>query len=159
MGDVDKPHLIKNMDKSIIRKVSRNLDTGIGKIVGGNITMIQTTLGTENELDTEGKILLLEEVGESSYSIERTLEHLAAAGKFENPAAIVFGEFSNIKREPVEDSHDANPSVNEILAKLFNDTKYPVLMGYNFSHGNHNLTLPIGATGKVDSRKRTFEII
>ena len=121
--------------------------------------MVQTSLGTNYEVDTAGKIILLEEVGESSYSIERSLDHLFSAGKFDECAGVVFGEFSNISREPVKDSHDSNPSVNEIIVKKFKNVDFPVLLGYNFSHGPYNLTLPIGAVASISSRDRTLQIL
>ena len=114
------------------------MKSSVGKIVGGNLTMVQTSLSTDYEIDTDGKILVLEEVGESSYSIERALDHLKSAGKLNNLAGLVFGEFTKIKREGIEDSHDGNPSINEILVKKFKNAPYPVLIGYTFSHGHYS---------------------
>jgi muramoyltetrapeptide carboxypeptidase len=121
--------------------------------------MIQTTLGTPYQIETEGKILLVEEVGESAYTIERSLDHLFSAGVFSNVAGVIFGEFSNITHEPMDDAVDANPSINEILVKKFKCANYPVLIGFNFSHDTFNLTFPIGATAKLDGKTRTLELI
>ena len=158
-GKAKNPYEVKNFDGSIIRRIGEADSNAIGRICGGNLTMMQMTIGTEFAVNTNGKIILIEEVGESSYAIERILDHLFTAGYFENPAAVVIGEFSNIKREPIESAEEGNPSVNEILVKKFGKTEFPVLIGYNFSHDTYNLTLPIGGLGKVDGRKRTFSII
>jgi muramoyltetrapeptide carboxypeptidase len=88
-GEIEYPNLITNFDEALIRRVSSSDKQGVGKIIGGNITMIQTTLGTEWQHDTTGKIICLEEVGESSYSVERSLEHMRAGGMFDAPAAVV----------------------------------------------------------------------
>jgi muramoyltetrapeptide carboxypeptidase len=158
-GELNDSFTYENLDGCMTRRISARGKTGVGQLVGGNITMIQTTLGTDFEIDTKGKIVLLEEVGESSYSIERSLDHLFSAGKFEECAGIAFGEFTDIGREPVKNAKDSNPSVYEILVKKFKHAAYPVLLGYNFSHGIYNLTLPIGGTAKIDSTNRTLEII
>lgn len=159
MGNLKYPHEVKNFDGTIIRKINDITGTVTGRLVGGNLTMLQVSLGTDFEIDTEDKILLIEEVGESSYTIERMLDHLEAAGKFENPAAVVFGEFSGVRREQVEAPHSSNPSVFEILVKKFADKKYPVLVGYNFSHGKYNLLFGIGSLGKISNTQRTLQIL
>jgi len=159
MGINEYPHMIENIDGSFIRSISYIDKQVVGKIVGGNLTMIQTSIGTDWEVETDGKILLLEEVGESSYSIERTLQHMKSAGKFDRPAAVVFGEFTSISKEPLRSAQDSNPSINEILIKVFKKADYPVLGGYNFSHGDYNLTFPVGGIGKVDGNTNTLEVL
>jgi len=159
-GELEGDVLIQNLDGSMTRRVSvPEVKNGTGRLIGGNLTMAQTTLGTDFEVDTKGKIILLEEVGESSYSIERSLDHLFSAGKFDECAGVVFGEFISVSREPVKDAHDSNPSVNEIIVKKFKHADYPVLMGYNFSHGAYNLTLPIGCIAVVSSRDRSLKVV
>jgi muramoyltetrapeptide carboxypeptidase len=157
--NIEYPHEVNNFKSTIIRRISNNMKSSVGKIVGGNLTMVQTSLSTDYEIDTDGKILVLEEVGESSYSIERALDHLKSAGKLNNLAGLIFGEFNKIKREGIEDSHDGNPSINEILVKKFKNAPYPVLIGYTFSHGHYNLTLPIGGLAKIDGDSRTLTIL
>ena len=157
-GNLEYPFLVDNFS-GIVRRVSSDLDRVVGRFIGGNLTMLQTSIGTEWEIETDGKILLLEETGESSYSVERTLDHLESAGKFENPAAIILGEFESVQKEPITTSRDANPSINEIISKMFRNRKYPVIMDYNFSHGKYNLTFPLGAMGIVDNKKRVVEVI
>lgn len=156
MGKAEYPYTYANMDGAIVRRISERGLTGIGRVVGGNLTMVQTSIGTDWEIDTDDKILVLEEVGESSYSIERSLDHLFAAGKFDNVKGVVFGEFTSIGREPIQDVHDSNPGVYEILAKKFGNADFPVLAGYHFSHGDWNMTFPIGSVAKVDSSVRSI---
>lgn len=159
MGKLEFPYVYQNLNGNFIRRISSSDKSSVGQMVGGNLTMIQTTLGTPFQFETEGKIVLIEEVGESSYTIERSLDHLFSAGIFNKVAGVVFGEFSRITREPMEDSVDANPSINEILVKKFRNADYPVLIGYNFSHDTYNLTLPIGATARIDGKNRTLELL
>jgi muramoyltetrapeptide carboxypeptidase len=159
MGELDMPFEYFNLDGSIIRRISKKGLRGVGRLIGGNLTMMQTSLGTDYEIDTSGKILLIEEVSESSYSIERILDHLFAAGKFDDVAGVVFGEFTSIGREPLKDVQDSNPSVNEILVKKFANADFPILAGYNFSHGAWNLTFPLGSIAKMDSTNRTLSLI
>jgi muramoyltetrapeptide carboxypeptidase len=158
-GKFDYPKLVENFDNTIIRSISQSEKSNLAPIVGGNLTMVQMTLGTDQEIDTDGKIILLEEIGESPYTIERSLDHLFTAGKFENPAGIVFGEFTNIKTEKQEDIGDSNPSIYEVIIKKFSGADYPVLIGYNFSHDEYNLTFPIGGMARINGKKRVLEIM
>lgn len=159
MGTIETPYTYQNLDGCMSRRISKKELFGTGQLVGGNITMLQTSIGTEYQIDTKGKILLLEEVGESSYSIERSLDHMFSAGIFDDVAGVVFGEFTDIGREPVKNAKDSNPSVYEILVKKFATAEYPVIIGFNFSHGPYNLTLPIGAIAKIDSDDRTLRLL
>lgn len=158
-GQIDGGFVYSNFDGSLIRRISQTTKYAQGPIIGGNLTMVQTTLGTPYQVDTKGKILVLEETGESSYSIERSIEHMFSAGMFDGCAAVVFGEFSNIQKEPVESARDSSPSIYEILVKKFKAAEYPVLIGYNFSHGTFNLTIPLGRMGKVNNKSREFILL
>ena len=67
-----------------------------GPLVGGNLTLISTTMGTPFEIDTRGRILLIEDIDEQPYSIDRMLTQLRLAGKLDAAAGVVFGECSAV---------------------------------------------------------------
>ena len=67
-------------------------------IVGGNLTILQTMLGSNSSIDTKGKILFIEEIGEYKYYIDRLLQSLKRAGYFEGCVGVLVGDMTKIKR-------------------------------------------------------------
>jgi muramoyltetrapeptide carboxypeptidase len=107
------------------------------EMMGGCLSLLVTTLGTPYEIDTRGKILFLEDVGERPYRIERMLTHLKMAGKFDGVAGVVFGEFAHC-------GGDGPRDIRQVVSDLFRDAAYPVVMGLAAGHGAENLALPFG---------------
>ena len=111
-----------------------------GVIVGGNLTIVCSTLGTDNEIDTKGKILFLEEVNEAPYSIDRLLMQLVHAGKIADCVGIILGDFSG------EDKAGIIKTVKKILLPF----KKVIASHLPAGHTSPNLTIPLGATCKLD---------
>jgi muramoyltetrapeptide carboxypeptidase len=122
------------------------------EMVGGCLSMLVTTLGTAYEIDTHGKLLFMEDVGERPYRIERMLIHLKMAGKLEGVAGVVLGDFTNCVGEGPRD-------VREIIVDLFRDVSYPVVMGLSAGHGEENLTLPFGAKMRLNGGEASLELL
>lgn len=103
-----------------------------GKLTGGNLAVIQTSLGTKWQIQTKGKILFLEDVGERGYRLDRMLFHLKAAGVFEGVRAVILGEFSD-GQEP----NGAN-YVDYALQRFASESSFPVYSSKEFGHGKRN---------------------
>ena len=88
--------------ESLSYSISSNKDnktgTSEGVLVGGNLTLLQTLIGSNTELKTDNKILFIEEVGEYAYHIDRMLYSLKRAGYFENCNGLIVGQISDIKQ-------------------------------------------------------------
>src|SRR5947199_4315485 len=106
-------------------------------MMGGCLSILVTTLGTLYEIDTAGKILFLEDVGEKPYRVERMLTHLKMARKLDDLAGVVFGDFTKCEGD---DSRD----VWRIIFELFHDAPYPVVKGMAAERGEEKLTFPLG---------------
>jgi len=123
-----------------------------GEIIGGCLSLLVTTLGTPYEIDTAGKLLFLEDVGEKPYRIERMMTQLLMAGKLDRPAGVLFGDFTHCD--------DAGPrDFRDIIAELFRHVSYPVVMGMRAGHGDENLALPFGARMALDGNRATLELL
>jgi muramoyltetrapeptide carboxypeptidase len=123
-----------------------------GDIIGGCLSLLVTTLGTPYEIDTAGKLLFLEDVGEKPYRIERMMTQLLMAGKLDRPAGVLFGDFTHCD--------DAGPrDFREIITELFRHVSYPVVMGMRAGHGDENLALPFGARMALDGNRATLELL
>ena len=122
------------------------------EMMGGCLSVVVTTLGTPYEIDTAGKMLFLEDVGEKPYRVERMLTHLKLAGKLEKLAGLVFGDFTQCEGEGPRD-------VRAIIGELFHKAPYPVVMGIPAGHGQENLALPFGVKMALDADVGTLSLI
>ena len=125
-----------------------------GEIVGGNLSLIVASLGTKYEIDTKGKILFIEEVGEYTYRIDRMFQQLKLAGKFDDASGIILGNFNKANKEAPEDM-----SLEDIFDDSFGKLKKPVISGFSSGHVRPLITLPIGARAKIDTSVNKIEII
>jgi len=119
-----------------------------GRLVGGNLSLISNTLGTPYEIDTKGKIVLIEEVGEAPYRIDRMLTQLRLAGKIEAAAGLIFAEWTQC------DSPDpARPSLTlrQVLADIIEPLQIPTIYGLAAGHGPGRITLPLGTLVSLDA--------
>ncbi len=115
------------------------------RIIGGNLCLIQTSIGTFWQLDTRKKIVFLEEVNERGYKIDRMLEHLRQAGLFEDIHALLLGDF--IKGEELS----ATSLVEPVLQRFAKSCAFPVLRCPGVGHGFRNHPLPLGTSAILQS--------
>ena len=112
------------------------------EIIGGNLSILQTSLATSWQIQGKNKIIFIEEVGERGYRIDRMLNHLMQAGVFENAKAIIFGEITP-ELEPIDKRNLCMIAVEGFSKQL----NIPVLHFPFIGHNNrHNLPLPFGNT-------------
>lgn len=111
-----------------------------GRLLGGNLTVFSSLLGTPYMPDTDGCLLFLEDVGEKTYRIDRAFTSLRLAGKLEGCRGILLGTFSGCT--PPRRSWR---SCQEIIREIASSVGVPVLSGLPFGHSVPNLTLPLGA--------------
>ncbi len=122
------------------------------EMIGGCLSMLVTTLGTPYEINPRGKLLFMEDVGERPYRLERMLTQLKMAGKLDQVAGVVFGDFTRCEDDGPRD-------FLEIVAELFHDAPYPVALGMKAGHGEENLALPFGARMRLDGGDSTLALI
>ncbi|HEY7680338.1 MAG TPA: LD-carboxypeptidase [Terriglobia bacterium] len=124
--------------------------TAEGRLLGGCLPMLAATLGTPNEIDTRGTILLLEDVDEKPFRIDRMLFHLRRAGKFRDIKAVAFGEMPGcgMAEGPAE-------ALRAIIQEAFADSQVPIVFGLRFGHNTERcLTLPLGVRARLEAAER-----
>jgi muramoyltetrapeptide carboxypeptidase len=129
-----------------------------GRLVGGNLTLISTTMGTPFEIDTRGAILFLEDIGEEPYRIDRMLTQLRLAGKLDQAAGIIFGDCVGCTPNDYKPFVAAGFSLGEVLDSILGSVKVPVLSGLTIGHVEDQLTLPMGVMATLDTEAGTLEI-
>ncbi|PIC69216.1 LD-carboxypeptidase [Sporosarcina sp. P16b] len=123
-----------------------------GPLVGGNLTSFVGTLGTSYEINTEGRILLLEETHEPINTVYRYVNHLAMAGKFDDCAGIIMGQCTNCESAYGKSYVDL---INEFLVPLGK----PLLTNLASAHSYYKATIPIGASVQMDTVNRTLTVM
>ena len=118
-----------------------------GRLTGGCFSLVNATLGTPNEIDTKGAILLLEDVDEKPFRLDRMLFHLRRAGKLRDIKAVIFGEMPGCGL-----SAPSAESLHEIILDAFAGQNIPIVFGLRFGHNTgHCLTLPLGVRVRLEA--------
>jgi muramoyltetrapeptide carboxypeptidase len=138
--------------QSPVRTVSPG--TAEGRIVGGNLSLLCASLGTPDEFHTEGALVLIEEVGEPPFRIDRMLTQLLLAKKLEAASGIVVGEILYGESDPSLVDLDMSELIRERLGKL----GIPAIYGLAFGHGSQQLTIPLGVRATLDADNGTLLI-
>jgi len=132
--------------------------TGTGPLTGGNLSLVSSTLGTPYEIETDGKLLFIEDVDEQPYSMDRMLTHLRLAGKFRNIRGLIVGECADCRPRDYKPSFESTFSLGEVLDNILGDLKVPVLYGLTIGHTDDQLTLPLGVQATLDAGAGTLTI-
>ena len=119
-----------------------------GQLVGGNITLLASMLGSRSQISTEDKILFIEEIGEYKYAIDRMLQSLKRAGYFNKLKAVVVGEMTKIKRN----NNPWGSSIEELVLNVV-PKNIPILFNFPAGHDPDNRALIMGRTVKVSIKK------
>jgi muramoyltetrapeptide carboxypeptidase len=114
---------------------NNRMGTTSGYLIGGNLSLVVDSLGTSSEIETEGKILLLEEVDEYHYKVDRMLVQLKRAGKLDHLAGLVIGHFTDIK----DPALPFGESVDALISHHVKPYSYPVAFGFAVGHQQPNL--------------------
>ncbi|POA16867.1 LD-carboxypeptidase [Pseudomonas sp. FW300-N1A1] len=118
----------------------------LGRLQGGNLSMIAATLGTPFEIDADGIILFIEDINEPLYRIDRLLTHLRLAGKLNRLRGVLAGDVAGVDSE----------ALAQLLKQTFAPFGIPVLAGWRSGHCDPNLTLPMGALVTLDAGSKTL---
>ena len=118
-------------------KPENKLGKTSGQIVGGNLTLLHGLIGSKSSINTDGKILFIEDLGEYHYHIDRMLISLKRAGYFDNCNGLVVGDFSDLR----ENTTPFGKNIKEIILDAVKEFNFPVL--FDFPAGHEELNMPI----------------
>ena len=122
-----------------------------GPLTGGNLSLIAATMGTPFEIDTHGRILFLEDVGEEPYSVDRMLTQLRLGGKLAAAAGIIFGECAACRPREFRPAFESTLVLGEVLDEILGRLSIPVVYGLAIGHTDDQLTLPLGVAASLDA--------
>ncbi|MFJ5834173.1 LD-carboxypeptidase [Streptomyces sp. NPDC093089] len=120
-----------------------------GPLTGGNLSMLASSVGTSTAPDTAGRILVLEDVGEDPYRLDRALTQLRRAGALHRTAGIVLGDFF---------ACGPSKQVEGVLRDRLSDLGVPVATGLPAGHGPRQLTVPLGADAVLETARHRIAL-
>ncbi|MEU5940381.1 LD-carboxypeptidase [Micromonospora sp. NPDC047548] len=122
-----------------------------GPLLGGNLCLIAASIGTPDMPDLTGAVLLVEEVQEPPYKVDRMLTHLRRAGVLDGVAGVAVGQFT-------ECADGWDTTIVDVLAERLGDLGVPVLGGLPVGHGQGQLTVPLGTPATLDATTGTLTV-
>ena len=136
--------------------VGRGLTGGqaVGRLTGGSLSLSVASLGTPWEIQTRGAILMLEDVTEPPYRIDRMLDQLRSAGKFDRVVGIGLGDMTDC-----EDGRYPGRDVESVLNDFFRPLGVPVVLDLPFGHGDRNRAWPHGGRASIDGDRGELDLL
>lgn len=126
-----------------------------GRLLGGNLSLVSSAVGTPYEFDARDAILFLEDIGEQPYRIDGMLNHMLQAGSFEGCKGIVLGYYTDCAAE----TPDRSLTLREIFDEILKPLGIPVLAGVSCGHAEPTLSLPLGRVAEMDADAQTLRIV
>ena len=127
-----------------------------GHIVAGNLAILLALQGTPYKPNYEGAILVLEDVNEAPYRVERMLLTLSLAGELQRCAGVVFGSFTNTGEE--DKSLGGSRPMSDVLLEAAEWAGVPTIMGVPVGHIDNQWSLPVGAMAELDADKKSLTV-
>jgi muramoyltetrapeptide carboxypeptidase len=124
--------------------------TARGVTLGGNLTLLASSIGTATSRPASGGILLLEDVDEAEYRIDRMLTQLRRSGYLDGVAGVICGTFAGCGDQGL---------IEEILAERLGDLHVPLVARANIGHGGHQQVFPVGIAAELDADTRTLRLL
>jgi muramoyltetrapeptide carboxypeptidase len=133
--------------------------TAEAPLAGGCLTLLAASIGTPYEVQTDGAIVVAEDLNTEPYLIDTALNHLVRAGKLDNAAGFVFGTNVNLKYQTVPEGPESTLSIEEMLDELIAPLGIPAIANVPVGHGKHMATMPLGVRARIDGAGKSLEIL
>lgn len=129
-----------------------------GPLAGGNLALLCALCGTPYAPTLEGAILVMEDVNEAVYRVDRMLSQLHLSGMLARCAGIIFGRFTDVPTDAPEEATGAR-TLDDVLSETAARAGVPCITGAPVGHIDDQWTLPLGATAELDADARTLRVI
>lgn len=143
--------LANNLEGSEYNKVGN----ASGELVGGNLTLLHTMLGSKTSIDVSGEILFIEEVGEHLYHVDRMLQSLKRAGYFDHCNGVIVGDFSKVK----ENTTPWGSDIEQLILDALSEYDFPIAFKMHAGHEDDNRALIFGRNIELKVTKAQSTIV
>ncbi len=126
-----------------------------GVVIGGNLSLLCNVIGTESDINYDGKILFIEDTDEYLYHLDRMWVQLKRAGKLKNIAGLMVGQFSKLHDNEIA----FGKTIEEIIFEAVKEYNFPVCYNVPIGHSNENIAIPCGRNASLNVREREVSLI
>lgn len=135
---------------------ARTLRTGTatGRLAGGNLALVASLCGTPWAIDFRDAIVVLEDINEATYRLDRMLVQLRLAGAFDGCAGLMLGQFTDCPA----DSDDGARTIDAVMQECADELRVPAVLGAPVGHVADQWSLPLGAVATLDADRRTLTL-
>lgn len=145
----------QNQIISISTQSANQLGTVTAPLVGGNLCLMAHLIGSSLQIDTKGKILFMEDIGETHYNLDRMLIQMQQAGMFKEPVGVIVGGFTEMKDNA---ENFLGSSVNELIGSYLKHLSCPIVYDFPISHGLENYSVKEGALYQLEVGLETIQL-
>lgn len=125
-----------------------------GQLVGGNLSLLVSTLGTPYEIDTKDKLVLIEDIGEVPYKVDSMLNQLTLAGKLADASGVIIGDFKDAAPKD-----GASLTLDDVFKHYLGNFHGPVMRGFKIGHCLPHFAVPLGTEATLDTEKKQLTIM
>lgn len=151
-----RPKSWKKKNERAYEKFAISGGTAEGRLVGGNLSLMCSLLGTPYDLDFSGKLVFIEEIGEKTYRVDRMLTQLLNANKFDSCAGVLLGVFNDCDSTP---GNKTSQMLKQVLNDRLGQLGIPVAYGLPIGHIDDNSTIPFGAKAKFNADSLELQLL
>ncbi len=134
------------VDYPVVANVNNKAGIGEGILAGGNLSILENLAGTNSDINTDNKILFLEEVGEYPYNIDRMLWNLKRSGKFNKLKGLIIGGFKNKPDDPGE---EFGKTIYDMVLEKVKGYNFPVCFDFPVGHQKENYAIKCGVKHRL----------
>ena len=133
------------------------INSGIaeGQLIGGNLTLAASLVGTPYDVSYKNKLVFLEDIGETPYRIDRMITQMISAGKFDNIKGIILGVFLDCETKEFNNSL----TLKEMFQDRFSRFNIPIIYGMSFGHISNQFTLPLGIKARLNTEDKSITLL
>ncbi len=137
------------------------IEAGItqGELAGGNLALIAALMGTPYEIELEGKLLFIEDIGEAPYKIDRMLTQIILSAKLKKAKGIVLGVFNGCDFNNDDITPENSLSLKEVIIDRLSGLRIPVMYGFSFGHIANQAIFPVGIKAELNTETKTIILL
>lgn len=139
---------------TIAPEVENKLGESEGEVVGGNLSILYSLLGSKSSMNTAGKILFIEDLDEYLYHVDRMMHNLKRNGLLDNLKGLIVGGMTDMHDNAIPFGYDAK----QIILSILKEKDYPIAFNFPAGHGEVNLALPMGRKAKLSVEESKVEL-
>lgn len=149
--------LIKAVNDKTLERYTITSGKAEGELAGGNLTLICSMMGTPYQIDLKDKIVMIEDIKEEPYRIDRMLTQLIASGELQKASGIVFGICKGCDK-PDKTKADESFTLRQVIEDRIKPLNIPAAYGLSFGHNINNFAFPIGLKAEFDADRKTIRL-